>query len=186
MKKKLDIFWTFFIIGLTTFGGGYGMLAVMRDKLVNKKKWLSDEEMLELLGISEASPGPFAVNAATFIGFKRAKVMGAFLATLGVILPALIISVLIAIFLKATSGNVYLNGVLKGISAGVSVIILLAFLGIRRKVEYSILNLIVFLIAAALVFFNLVPVYVIIIFGAITGIIIGIAKETRKEDENGS
>ncbi len=181
MKKRLDIFITFFIIGLTTFGGGYGMLAVMERKLVSKKNWLSAEEMLELLAISEASPGPFAINAATFIGYKRAKFFGSLLATLGVVLPSLIISVVIAVLIKTLGDNIYFNSILKGISAGVSVIIFLAFIKLGRKSEYNILNAIIFVIAAALVFFSVLPIYIIIIIAAVAGMILGVIRERREK-----
>ena len=76
--SKWDIFKTFFIIGLTTFGGGYAMLGVMRHKLVEHKKWLTEDEIIELLAVSESTPGPFAVNAATFIGYRKGKFLGSF------------------------------------------------------------------------------------------------------------
>lgn len=184
MKKRLDIFTTFFMIGLTTFGGGYAMLGVMRHKLVEDKKWLIIDEMVELLAISEASPGPFAINAATFIGYKRDKVMGSLLATLGVILPSLIISVLVAVLLKTTGDNKVLNGALKGISAGVASIILIAFLSLSRKQKFTILNTIIFLVATALVFLNVVSIIYIILIGALFGIVKGFIID-RKENNNG-
>ncbi|NLN50407.1 MAG: chromate transporter [Acholeplasmataceae bacterium] len=185
MKEKWNIFSTFFIIGLTTFGGGYGMLAVMQHKLVSKKNWLEAEEMLELLAISEASPGPFAINAAIFIGYKRAKFWGSFFATLGVVLPSLLISILIAILMRTAGENVIFQSALKGISSGVSVIILLAFLSLGRKSEFSIYNLIIFLISTALVFFNVISIIYIIILGAAFGIIVGFVKQL-KERKNGT
>ncbi len=184
MKKHFDIFITFFIIGLTTFGGGYGMLAVMQHKLVNKKGWLKTEEMLELLAISEASPGPFAINAATFIGYKRAKFWGAFFATIGVVLPALIVSIFIAFLLKTSGDNKFFQAALKGISAGVSVVILLAFFKLGKKAEFNIINIIIIIVSALLVFFSIIPIFYLIFLGALIGIIIGFIKGRKEKKEN--
>jgi len=78
MKKKeyFDIFFTFFKIGLFTFGGGYAMIGIMHKDIVEKKKWIDEDMMLELITISEATPGPFAINGATYIGYHRAKFLG--------------------------------------------------------------------------------------------------------------
>lgn len=172
------------MIGLTTFGGGYGMLAVMRHKLVEDKKWLSVDEMVELLAISEASPGPFAINAATFIGYKKDKFWGSFFATMGVVLPSLIVSILLAIFLKATGGNKILNGALKGISAGIGSVILIAFLSLSKKQKFTPLNLLIFIVSALLVFFNIVSIIYIIIAGALFGILVGFLKDRKEKKEN--
>lgn len=179
MKKLLEIFYTFFKIGLLTFGGGYVMIGVMHRDVVEKKGWLDDEEMLNLLAISESTPGPFAINAATFIGYKRAKFWGSFFATLGVILPSLIIIILISLFLEAFSTNQLIQNALKGISAGVGVLILLAFFRIGRKTPITLLNIIIFLIAATLAFFNIISIIYVIIVGAIFGIIYGLIRDRR-------
>ena len=91
MKKYLELFLTFFKLGLFTFGGGYAMIPSLKEIVVEKKKWLSEEEMLEILAISESTPGPIAINMATFIGYRQKKVLGSVLSTLGVVLPSLII-----------------------------------------------------------------------------------------------
>lgn len=184
--SKWDIFKTFFMIGLTTFGGGYGMLAVMRYKLVEVKHWLSADEMVELLAVSESTPGPLAVNAATFIGYKKAKFVGSVLATLGVVLPSLIISVILGILLTQITGNTIINNALKGISAGISVIILMAFLSLGRKQEYTLVNTIIFIVAVVLVFFKILSVIYIILIGAAIGIIVGLIRDRKggKPDEH--
>lgn len=179
-SSKWDIFSTFFMIGLTTFGGGYGMLAVMRHKLVEEKQWLTTEEMMEVLAISESSPGPFAVNAATFIGYKREKFIGSVVATLGVVLPSLIISIILGIILITTGENKILHAAFKGISAGVSSIILIAFLSLSRKQRFTPLNTIIFLVSIVLVFFNVVSIIYIILIGAATGIILGFIRDRKR------
>lgn len=179
-SNKWDIFSTFFMIGLTTFGGGYGMLAVMRHKLVEEKKWLTIEEMMEVLAVSESSPGPFAVNAATFIGYKREKFWGSFVATLGVVLPSLMISIILGIILLTTGENKILHSALKGISAGISSVILVAFLSLSRKQRFTFFNTIIFLTSIALVFFNVLSIIYIILIGAALGIILGFIRDRKR------
>ena len=91
LKNLLKLFWTMFKIGLFTFGGGYAMVAVIERELVEKKNFISQEEFLDLIAIAESTPGPIAVNSATYIGYKFGGVLGSFFATLGVVLPSFII-----------------------------------------------------------------------------------------------
>lgn len=164
MKKYLDIFYTFFKIGLFTFGGGYAMIAVMQDIIVEHKKWIDEDTMHELISISEATPGPFAVNGATFIGYKRAGFLGSFLATLGVVLPSFIVILLISLFLEQFSNNDIIQNALKGISAGVGVLIIKAFYKMSKKVARTWYNLFFFVLAFVISFFtNFSVVYLIIL-----------------------
>ena len=104
MKKKnilLEMFLTFFKIGLFTFGGGYAMLALIENDLVEKKKWIDKDEFLDMVAIAESTPGPIAINSATYIGYKRAGGLGAAMSTLGVVLPSFIIIYTISLFLDA-------------------------------------------------------------------------------------
>ena len=96
MKKLINIFLTFFKIGLFTFGGGYAMISVIENECVSKKSWITKEDMKELVILSESTPGPIAINAATYIGYKTNKTLGSILATIGVSLPSLIIITIIS------------------------------------------------------------------------------------------
>ena len=100
LKRILRLFLVFFKIGLFTFGGGYAMIAVMEREFVEKKGWINHEEFLDIIGIAESSPGPLAVNSATFIGYKYGKFFGALFATLGVVLPSFIIIFAISFFFE--------------------------------------------------------------------------------------
>lgn len=97
MSEALTLFWIFFQIGLFTFGGGYAMIPMMREELVGGG-YITEELLRDFIGISESTPGPFAVNMATFIGMEHGGLLGAFFATLGVVLPSFIILLLIARF----------------------------------------------------------------------------------------
>ncbi len=109
----LELFLTFFKIGIVSFGGGYAMLALMRDEIM-ARGWLGDEMIKNFIGISESTPGPISVNMATFVGSSQAGFLGALCATLGLILPSFIIILIIATLLKSLMKNVYVNGALDG------------------------------------------------------------------------
>ena len=109
----LELFLTFFKIGIVSFGGGYAMLALMRDEIM-ARGWLGDEMIKNFIGISESTPGPISVNMATFVGSSQAGFLGSLCATLGLILPSFIIILIIATLLKSLMKNVYVNGALDG------------------------------------------------------------------------
>ncbi len=109
----LELFLTFFKIGIVSFGGGYAMLALMRDEIM-AHGWLGDEMIKNFIGIAESTPGPISVNMATFVGSSQAGFLGALCATLGLILPSFIIILIIAALLKSLMKNVYVNGALEG------------------------------------------------------------------------
>ena len=110
----LKLFLTFFEIGLFTFGGGYAMISLIRDKAL-AFGWLTEEELLNMIAVSESTPGPIAVNMATFVGSTQGGVLGSLVATLGVVLPSfiiiLLISALIRNFLKYKGVQAFLGGV---------------------------------------------------------------------------
>lgn len=109
----LELFLTFFKIGIVSFGGGYAMLALIRDEIM-AHGWLGDEMIKNFIGISESTPGPISVNMATFVGSSQGGFLGALCATLGLILPSFIIILIIAALLKSLMKNVYVNGALDG------------------------------------------------------------------------
>ncbi len=110
----LKLFSSFFIIGLVSFGGGYGMISLIRETVLNNG-WLTETELISFIAVSESTPGPIAVNMATFIGSSQAGLLGSFVSTLGVVLPSFIIILIIAAALKNLmkyrSVNAFLSGV---------------------------------------------------------------------------
>ncbi len=164
LKLYLDLFVTFFKIGVFTFGGGYVMLGIIEKEVTEKKEWITKDDMFNLLAIAESTPGPLAINAATFIGYKRGKFLGSFLATLGVVLPSFIIIILISLFLNQFSSNIYIQGFLKGIQAGVGVLIFQAAWRLSKPIQKNYLNIIIFFIAFIVAFFtNFSLIYLMII-----------------------
>ncbi len=115
MEVLIKLFFAFFKIGLFTFGGGYAMIPLIQEE-VTKNGWLTAEEVIDIVGIAESTPGPIAVNLATFVGTSQMGFLGALVATLGVILPSFIIILLIAIIFKKIMDNKYVKSILKGIN----------------------------------------------------------------------
>ena len=113
-----QLFLTFFKIGLVSFGGGYGMISLIREEVLSFG-WLTEEDFLSFLAVSESTPGPIAINMATFIGSSQAGIFGSFMATLGVILPSFIIILLIVIFINNLLKYASVNAVLLGIRPAV-------------------------------------------------------------------
>lgn len=111
----LELFLTFFKIGLFTFGGGYAMIPLVESEVVNNG-WLTSEQILNFIAVSESTPGPIAINMATFVGSSQGGIPGAALATLGVVLPSFIIILVIALAMKAWAKNRYVSGVMAGIN----------------------------------------------------------------------
>jgi chromate transporter len=119
----LESFRTFFRIGLFTLGGGYAMIPLIEEEVVNKKQWVSKDEMLDLIAIAQSCPGVFAINIATFIGYKLNKVRGAIATTIGTALPSFLIILAIAIFFSQFKDNPYVAAIFRGIRPAVVALI---------------------------------------------------------------
>ena len=136
----LDLFLTFAKIGAFTFGGGYAMLSVIDSICVDKKKWITHDEMMDVTVIAESTPGPISVNCATFVGFKQAGWLGGILATLGVILPSFVVIYIISMFLDNFLEIAVIANAFKGIKIGVGVLIVDAGITMLQKMKKSALG----------------------------------------------
>lgn len=146
MKKIRELFILFismFKIGLFTFGGGYAMISVFENEFVSKKKYLEHEEFMNVLVIAESTPGPIAINMATYIGYKQQKIIGAIFATLGMVLPSFTIIFLISLFFNNLLENKYVSAAFKGIQACVIFLIFSAGVKLFKKMKKNIFNIIV-------------------------------------------
>lgn len=175
----LELFITFFKLGLFTFGGGYAMIPLIEDEVVNKKKWISQGEILDILAIAESTPGPIAVNSATYIGFKLKGVWGALIATLGLIIPSFTIIFLISLCYQVMKWTPVV-AMFKGIKVAVIILLIRAVLRLRKAVKINVISISIFIIALAisltLSLFNItIPMFSLILIGA--GIIIGVVIE---------
>lgn len=119
----LQLFWTFFKIGLFTFGGGYAMIPLISQEVVGLN-WLTEAQLINYIGISEATPGPFAINIATFVGATQGGFFGAVCSTLGVVLPSFIIILLVASIFRHFEENKFVKGALRGINPVVYALII--------------------------------------------------------------
>lgn len=188
MKNKcLDLFLTFLKIGATTFGGGYAMIPILKHEFVEKKGWINDDEMLEMIAISESTPGPVAINMATFIGYKEKKVLGSILSTLGVIIPSIVIIFIISLFFNRFIDNVYVSYCFTGIKCCVCFLILKVGLELIMKMKKKLFPIIVltlsFLVATLVQIYSLKfsSIYLILI-GATLGIFMYLLYYKNKEE----
>ena len=133
MTILTDLFLTFAKIGLFTFGGGYAMIAMITDACVEKKKWITHDEMMNITVIAESTPGPIAINCATFVGFKQAGFIGAVMATLGIVIPSFLVIYIISMFLDNFMQLKVVANAFKGIKVAVGIIILDAALTMLKK-----------------------------------------------------
>ena len=143
MPILLDLFLTFAKIGAFTFGGGYAMISVIDSICVDKKKWITHDEMMDVTVIAESTPGIIAVNTATFVGFKQAGLLGGIVATLGVILPSFAVIYLISMFLDNFLEIAIIANAFKGIKIGVGVLIVDAGITMLQKMKKNVLPCII-------------------------------------------
>ena len=173
-KKMLwELFSTLFKIGLFTFGGGYAMIAFFESEFVEKKKWLDKEEFLDMVAIAESTPGPIAINSATYVGYKNASVLGAACATLGVVLPSFIIIYVISLFLDAFLTFELVGYAFKGIQAGVVYLILSAGIKMLKGMKKNAMSVaILCAVLVCMIAFSILAVdFSAILFILISGVI---------------
>ena len=170
MKKLFSMFLAFLKIGAFTFGGGYAMIPLIEEEVVNRKKWITKEEFMDVLVISQSFPGALAINSSTFIGYKIGGFVGALLGLLGVALPSFLIILIVATVFMQFRNNHYVNLAFKGISAAVPMLVLVAVVSLGKSVQKNITNLILIIVGViALTYLNINPI-IVIIASAIFGI----------------
>jgi chromate transporter len=135
LKLLLTLFVTMFKIGLFTFGGGYAMIAIIEREIIERKKWIGNDEFLDIIAIAESTPGPLAINSATFVGYKIAGVLGSVFATLGVVLPSFIIIYIISLFFDAFLSIVWVGYAFRGIQVAVAFLIFNAGIKMLKKLK---------------------------------------------------
>ena len=144
MKKYLNLFLTMFKIGLFTFGGGYAMIALLENEFVEKKKYLEKEEFLDMVAIAESTPGPIAINSATYLGYKGLGVLGSALATLGVVLPSFIIIFIISLFFDAFLSLKLVEYAFRGIQVCVIYLIFSAGMKMFKSIKKTAISMTIF------------------------------------------
>lgn len=173
MKKDIRFYWKLFLttfsLSAFTVGGGYVIVPLMRKRFVEEYKWIDENEMLNLVAISQSSPGPIAVNASIMVGYKLAGILGSLVSIMGTVIPPLIIITIISEFYEVFKSNVIVNALLLGMRAGVAAVIIDVIIKmskdiIESKSKISIMIMILSFLAA--VVFNINAALLIIVSGA--------------------
>jgi len=172
LKKLWQIFASFFKIGAFTFGGGYAMIPLIQHEAVEKRKWVTDEDILDIVAIAESTPGPIAINSATFVGYRAAGVVGSVCATLGVVIPSFVIILALSFVLAQFQDVQAVKYAFNGIRVGVLALLIKALWSMYKKspkgwVAYVIMGASLLLTAV----FSVNVIFVIIgcaVFGIVT------------------
>ena len=176
-------------IGLFTFGGGQAMIALLENEFVSKRKWLETDEFLDLVAIAESTPGPIAINCATFLGYKRAGFWGSVFSTIGVCVPSITIIYVISLFIKEFLAIELVSKAFYGMRVGVSLLIVSAGLKMFKKEKKSLATYVLF--SASLVFSLVValtsidfPSIFFILIGGAVGVCIWLVAKSKKTKES--
>lgn len=183
-----DLLCTFFKIGLFTFGGGYSMISLIDDECVVKKKWITSDELMNVTIIAESTPGPIAINCATYVGYRQAGILGSVISTIGVVLPSFIIIYIISLFFDNILENKIIASAFKGIKIAVSLLVFTAALRMLKIIPRNKLPLIIMaltfvaMIAISVFSINFSSIYLILIAGLVGYITFAISR-FRKDDK---
>ncbi len=185
IKEKLKImfhlFTVFFRIGLFSFGGGYAMFTMIEREVVDKHKYLTKSELMDVFAIAESTPGAVAVNTATFVGTKKAGVLGGIFTTLGLMLPSLIIIMALSYVIELVRDNQWVNYVFKGIRAGVLVLISKAVISFFRNMRKDWFDFVLLIAAFLIAFLTDVSVIYIIIGTIVICVMIIVIRNARNK-----
>ncbi len=172
MKELLALYAAFFRIGGLTFGGGLTMLPMLKYELVEKRDWVTEDELLDYYAVGQCTPGIIAVNTATFVGYKRKGIIGGIFATLGMISPSLIIVSILAMFLDQWMSNVWVNHAVNGIKVVVCALMLNTVVTMAKKSVVNGLCGGVAIVGFLLSMFTPVPTVLIVVIAGVFGIIL--------------
>ena len=188
--RLLMLFLTFLKIGALTFGGGYAMIPIIQDEVTRKRKWITNEEIFDIIAISETTPGPIAVNTATYIGYKIAGIIGSVVATIGLAIPSFIIIFVISYFYKDFMQWTVIQAAFKGLKVGVVILLINAVIKLKKGVKVDLIGLILFVIALSLTItasiFTFEFKYLslcLIVFGIFVGLLLAALGKIKEEEK---
>ena len=192
LKSLSLLFLSMLKIGLFTFGGGYAMINLLENEFVSKKNWINHDEFMDLVAIAESTPGPIAINCATYIGYKKEKILGSIFATLGMVLPSFTVIYLISLFFNQFLSITWVASAFKGIQVCVVFLILSAGLKMLKKIKKTFFSVFIIsvtflcMILFSLFAVNFSSVFYILISGGIGLSLYGITyiKSKRNTPEN--
>ncbi len=163
MKKYWELFLIFFKIGAFTFGGGYAMIPLIRNEVVNKKGWLEEDEFMDMLAIAQSMPGPISLNTALFVGNKRLGFKGGLFSGAGIILPSFVVILLIAMVFTQFKENPVVERVFKGIRPAVVALIVAPLLSLGKSAGVRWKNLWIPVVVALAVWqLSISPIYIVL------------------------
>ena len=188
MKKYLSLFFTMLKIGLFTFGGGYAMIALLENEFVEKKRYMEKDEFLDMVAIAESTPGPIAINAATYIGYKHAGVLGSAMATVGVCIPSFVIIYIISLFFDAFLSFKLVEYAFRGIQVCVVYLIFSAGLKMLGQMKKTVLSItIVSAVILSMLLFSMFAVkfstVLYILVCGLAGLFIYLVKQMKQKKE---
>lgn len=187
IKELLGIFFAMMKIGAFTFGGGYAMIALLENEFVSKRHWIEKEEFLDLAAIAESTPGPIAINASTYIGYRRMGFSGALAATLGMCLPAFVIIYIISLFFDAFLSFEIVGHAFRGIQVGVIYVIFSAGIKMLKGIKKTAFNVsLICVVAVLMIAFSLFAVrfstvFYILICGTL-GVVLYLIKKMKDKE----
>ena len=175
-------------IGVFTFGGGYAMLSIIENICVERKNWITHDEMMNITVIAESTPGPIAINCATYVGYKRAKLPGVILATFGVVLPSFIIIFIISMFLEGFLEITWVAHAFQGIKTAVGILILDAAVKMIKKMKKKALQIGILMASFGIIILvNVLKLHlssVVVMFAsALVSIVFSLVDKSRRKDE---
>ena len=181
----LKSFLTFFKIGLFTFGGGYAMIPLIEAEIVNKNKWITKEDFMDLIAVAQSCPGIFAVNISIFIGYRLRGVKGGILCALGTALPSFIIILLVAMFFHQFKDNPYIAAMFRGIRPAVVALIAVPTYNMAKKAKLSKFTIWIPIVSALLIWLLGVSPILIILAAGVSGFFVGKWKQKRNRVNEG-
>lgn len=190
LLRLLTLFLTFLKVGAFTFGGGYAMIPIIEEEVTKKRKWITNSEILDIIAISETTPGPIAVNTATYVGYKVGGILGSIFATLGLALPSFVIIFVISYFYKDFMQWQVIQAAFKGLKVGVIILLINAVIKLKKGVKVNLIGIILFAITLSLMVLSTIFDFgfrylslCLIVFGLLVGIMLtalGKKKEEKK------
>ena len=179
LRQFLELYFAFFKIGSFTFGGGLAMMPIMQRELIERRGWITEEELIDYFAIGQSTPGIIAVNVATFVGYKRLGWLGGIIGTLGVVSPSLIIIMILAGAISSVDKYPLAQKALRGINVGVAALLTSVIVKFFKKTIKSVWNAFFMLLAFVLIYFLKVQSVWIIIASLITGCLITLYKQKK-------
>ena len=179
IKNLLNLYFSFAKIGTFTIGGGLAMMPMMQAELIEKRKWITDEELIDYYAVGQSTPGIVAVNVATFVGYKQMGIIGGIFATLGMVTPSLVIIMILASLINSINDFPIIQKALKGINVAVAALLTSTIINFMKKTIKKFTNAIFMLISFLLVFVLKLPSFWIILFALLIGVVLTY-KEKKK------